>query len=753
MKKTICIVLVLVLAFTFCLGTACKKKGDGTDSAGTVAGLKITRSVFGFAYNFAANELFASGEVSFDNYGTDAFVDMLKNTKNSEGKTYFDVLAERTLWYAQKYLTNESLARGSDKWPSDDELKSKGNDLKTEIESTYAYYISYYGYTADLICMQIYGMPLDDYTEIYPRAAAVEDYDTSWKSTLDPTAEELEQFYNDHVSEYRVVTVRHSLLDTQGLSDAEKAEVLAEAQGYVDAVIAGTMTFDEVVEKSEDTGVTSNNGYYEVYENAGFVKAFEEWAVARQEPSDVPEIVETEYGYHIMICTGIAGYEDEDVQNSVDAGWRAEKMEDHLKELMDGSKYSVKDKNDAVLEKFTRMFSAMNFDESGSSEDGNTEQATATPKPEYDDAPMDESVVAKAGDMNVLYPELVYMFGSAVTEIIGDSISFSDDATTAERYQQLREFLDSEYPEGGMTYMEKIKSYTLEQLLEFKAAYMIALEHKTPYTEDEIQKMNDEIDETIDYYLTYAGEYYGVTTRDEYMKYVTGMNVNEYKYFNQIQSFLSEYADEAMKAMEPSEETLRAYYDENVDQYRVVSVRHIYLAFTDSDEDGTVSDGEKAPVKSQADALVNKLVVDGDSPEAIVRAWSQADDATTTEGVVDISAVNGKFNDEINAWAVAQTAVGLDTIRIFEKEDGLEIIYVAGILTYDGLEGVTSSSDVTLEELKTALTTAYKNEQYDKLIKDYVAEKGLTLTEVNDELVNKAAEEYLTYHEEAEAAE
>ena len=96
--------------------------------------------------------------------------------------------------------------------------------------------------------------------------------------------------------------MRHSLILTEDMTAEEKQEALATAQGYVDAVKNGTMTFDELVEKSEDTGVSSNNGYYDVYENSGFVKPFEEWAVARTETTDVPEIVETEFGYHIMIC-------------------------------------------------------------------------------------------------------------------------------------------------------------------------------------------------------------------------------------------------------------------------------------------------------------------------------------------------------------------------------------------------------------------------------------------------------------------
>ena len=747
MKKKICAVAAVVIAIVLCFMAGCNKNKNGDkSSAGTVDGLKLTRSVFGYAFNFTAEELYRSGKVSFDRFGTDEFVALLKETKNEDGKSYFDVLKEDTLEYAQKYLVNESLARKSADWPSDSDLKASGEDIKTELETTYAYYIQYNGYTADLICLQIYGMPLDDYMDIFPRTAAVEKYNAEWKNGMSPSAEELADFYNENESRFKIITVRHSLILTEGMDDAEKAEALKTAQNYADAVKNGTMTFDEVVALSEDTGVSTNDGYYDVSENSGFVKAFEDWAVAQTEITEIPEIIETEYGYHLMICTGIRGYEDDDVKQNVDAGWRAKQLEDELEKLMKDDKYTLKNLNSEVAGKFTEMFCSMDFEDEDDDEPA-AETAAPTEKPAYNDAPLNDAVVAKVKDQTALYPELVYLFGTNVSEIVGSDIEFDDDATEAERYEHLKEFLNGPYKDTGSTYLDVIKEKTLEQLLQFKAAYMMALESKEPFSEDKIKSMNDEIDDTIDYYLTYAGDYYGVTTRDEYMQVVTGMNVNDYKYFNLIQSFLSEYAEEAMAAMEPTEEALKEYYTLHEDIYRTISLRHINLPYTDEDGDGTISDEEKQAVLAQAAALVNKLVVDGDSPEAIVRAWSAAEDATTSGGIISVSMVSEKFNEEIDAWLASADSVGLDTIRTFETEDAVEIMYVVGILTIDGLEGETGSDEITLETLNSAISTAYKNEEYEKRIEQYISDNGLELTDYNESLMDKVIEEYLSYEE------
>ena len=752
MRKKIIILCAAVLATVLCFCAACNKNKKNTgEYAGIVNGIGLTRPIFGYAFNFTAEDLYLEGSVPFDQFGTEAFVTLLKETKNSEGKSYFDVVVDETLEYAHKYLVNESLAREKAGWPSDADLKKRGEDLKTELESNYAYYIQYYNYTLDMIALQLFGMPLSDYMEIFPRTEAVEKYNIDWESGMTPSEEELENYYKAEESSYRIITVRHSLLLTQELSETEKAEVLKEAEGYVEAVKNGTMTFEEVVALSEDNGLETNDGYYDVFKNSGFVKPFEDWALAQTEVTEIPEIVETEYGYHLMICTGIKGYEDDEVRKNVDAGWRAKQIENELDELKKKDKYALNKLDRAQAEKFAVMFCTMTFDETEEAEP--TEVVTATPKPVYNDAPLNDSVVAKVGDQKVLYPELVYLFGTSVNDIVGSDLEFEDDLTEAERFEYLKSFLDGKYKDTDMTYLEKIKEKTLEQLLQFRAAYSMALESKEPYTEEKIQQMNDEIDEYVDYYLTYAGEYYGVTTRDEYMKYVTGMNVNDYKYFNEMQAFLSDYAEEQMTAMEVPEETLKSYYSEHEDIYRTIGIRHIYLPFTDEDSDGEISDAEKQTVKDQAEVLVNKMVVDGDSPEAIVRAYSAAEDATLSGGIINRSSASSAYTDEINAWIASADSIGLDTIRTFETGDGLEIMYVVGILTIDGLTGETGSTDITLDTLKTAVETAYKNEEYERRINQYISDRSLTLTDVSSELIDQAVNEYLTYESEEPAEE
>ena len=82
---------------------------------------------------------------------------------------------------------------------------------------------------------------------------------------------------------------------------------------------------------------------------------------------------------------------------------------------------------------------------------------------------------------------------------------------------------------------------------------------------------------------------------------------------------------------------------------------------------------------------------------------------------------------------------------MFEFTDGIEVAYVCGILTYDGLEGETGTDEITPDTLKSTLEAAFKNEEYDRQIKQYVTDHSLALSELRTDLVDKAAEAYLTY--------
>lgn len=111
--------------------------------------------------------------------------------------------------------------------------------------------------------------------------------------------ETLQDYYDDNV-----FGAKHILIQTSGMSDEEKAEAKKTIQGYLDKILASddqVSTFDQYMnEHSEDSGLAQYPDGY-TYLSGDMVSEFED-AVATLKVGEItPEVVESSYGYHIIM--------------------------------------------------------------------------------------------------------------------------------------------------------------------------------------------------------------------------------------------------------------------------------------------------------------------------------------------------------------------------------------------------------------------------------------------------------------------
>ena len=140
----------------------------------------------------------------------------------------------------------------------------------------------------------------------------------------------------DDISENKMnlVNVRHILISFEGgttdettgettYSDEEKQAALDKANAVLDTYNAGEQTEDAfaalVAENSDDTGSSSNGGLYEEVYPGQMVTNFNDWCFDEARQAGDVEIVETEYGYHIMYYVGAAEtvYRDYMIENTL----------------------------------------------------------------------------------------------------------------------------------------------------------------------------------------------------------------------------------------------------------------------------------------------------------------------------------------------------------------------------------------------------------------------------------------------------
>ena len=99
----------------------------------------------------------------------------------------------------------------------------------------------------------------------------------------------------DYIHE-NYVRVKHILVKTEGLDDSQKAEARSRADRVLERAKAGE-SFEELVKEISEDGMDPELGYYFTY--GTMVEPFEK-ASYELELDEISEIVESQFGYHII---------------------------------------------------------------------------------------------------------------------------------------------------------------------------------------------------------------------------------------------------------------------------------------------------------------------------------------------------------------------------------------------------------------------------------------------------------------------
>ena len=155
------------------------------------------------------------------------------------------------------------------------------------------------------------------YLQLYIQAMS---YENSVYLSVNPSDEDLEAYRQEHAEDFEDtdleeigVDVRHILFlsdaDQDGTStDEEKAAAKAKAE----AMLAEYLTdpteehFAELANlNSEDPGSNTKGGLYEnISQNTDFVEPFKNWCLDSARQIGDTDIVETDYGFHVMYFAG-----------------------------------------------------------------------------------------------------------------------------------------------------------------------------------------------------------------------------------------------------------------------------------------------------------------------------------------------------------------------------------------------------------------------------------------------------------------
>lgn len=320
MKKIFTLILCLMMTVSL-IGCSANKK-----AVATVNGEKITLENY--------EKLLYLNKSSMESYyGSDIW-----STEIEKGKTYEDTLRDMVL---QTMIGSEAIyqqAKKEDVLPKDDQIQQQIDSFNESIKNNGEYQeeLKKMGINEEFLKFQ------------FTRDLANNNLQERFEKKAKISENEMKKYYKDNKKSFYTdtVTASHILLKTQDdkgkeLSVEKKKEAKKKVQEALAKVKSGE-DFAKIAKKYSEDPSASSGGQLGTFGRGQMVTEFEDAAFSMK-PGQISDIVETQYGYHIIKVTGRVDKQEtyNDVKGEIKKTLASEKY----------TKYVEKLKKDSTIEK------------------------------------------------------------------------------------------------------------------------------------------------------------------------------------------------------------------------------------------------------------------------------------------------------------------------------------------------------------------------------------------------------------------
>ena len=175
------------------------------------------------------------------------------------------------------------------------------------------------------------------------------------KKDVTVSEDDLHKYYEENASRYTVAEERrasHILIKAdKSAPAAERAKAKAKAEELLAEVRKNPANFAELAKKnSQDEGSAANGGDLDYFARGAMVKPFEDAAYSLKQ-GEISNVVESDFGYHIIQLTGIRGGEKrsfEAVRAEMEADVRKQLAQKRFTEVADQFTTTVEDQYDSL---------------------------------------------------------------------------------------------------------------------------------------------------------------------------------------------------------------------------------------------------------------------------------------------------------------------------------------------------------------------------------------------------------------------
>ncbi len=208
------------------------------------------------------------------------------------------------------------------------------DELNTEVEKAKKYFDSEEKFNEFL---KGQSMDLEYFKQSVKKELTISKLTDKLTGNLAVTEEEVKAYYDTHQNEFLSVKASHILLDTK--EDAEKMLV---------RVKAGENFAELAKQNSKDPSAKENSGDLDYFRHGDMVEPFEKAAFALK-PGEISEIVQTDFGFHIIKVedSKLDKYEDvkEQLKGSMINDKKSGEYEKLLEEMRKNAKIEKFEKN------------------------------------------------------------------------------------------------------------------------------------------------------------------------------------------------------------------------------------------------------------------------------------------------------------------------------------------------------------------------------------------------------------------------
>ena len=326
MKKIFTLLLCLMMTASLVVGCSSEQK-----TVATVNGQDITLGNY--------EKLLALNKSSMESYyGSDIW-----STEIEEGKTYEDTLKEMVL---ETMIGSEIIYQEAEKQkvaPTDEQVQEQIDSFNESIkdDTDYKEELKKMGIDETFLKFQ------------FARDLANSNLQEKFEQDSKISEKDMKKYYEENKDSFYTdtVTASHILIKTQDaegkeLSDAKKKEAKAKIEEVLAKVKAGE-DFAELAKKYSEDGSASSGGDLGTFGRGQMVTAFEDAAFSMK-PGEISDIVETEFGYHIIKVTDRVDKQEsyDDVKDQIKSTLASEKYTEYVEKLKEDS--NIEQKEDIV---------------------------------------------------------------------------------------------------------------------------------------------------------------------------------------------------------------------------------------------------------------------------------------------------------------------------------------------------------------------------------------------------------------------